>query len=107
MRAQFAGAAGGPVFASLAGKRSSDLSNEFKHIMRRAGIQGEMIQYRNGKASRSVRSLSFHSFCSALANAGTESTVRQSLSGHSSAAVHNKYSHISIETKREAIAKLG
>jgi integrase len=109
--AQGRAGAGNSVFPTLAGKPMSNLSAEFTSIMDRAGIKKELIQYRNGKSSRSIRSLSFHSlrhsFISAVANAGVNAETRQALAGHSSLAVHKGYTHLSQETLRSAISKLG
>src|SRR4029077_10879648 len=54
----------GPIFPSLAGRKSSGsngLSMKFSRIMTAAGIESPVIRERQGKGRR-VHSLSFHSF---------------------------------------------
>ena len=101
-----------PVFPSLAGKSGagkSGLSMQFKRIMETAGIRGRILRKGEG-AGRNTSSLSFHSlrhsFNSALANAGVAQEVRQKLTGHSSVAMNDKYTHHEVETLRNAVAKL-
>ena len=59
---------------------------------------------------RKFRSLTFHSlrhtFNSVLANAGVDQEVRQQLTGHASAAMNRRYTHLELKTMRAAISKL-
>lgn len=103
-----------PVFPTLAGKSGagkSGLSMQFKRIMDKAGVKGRVLRERqeNG-AGRTQSSLSFHSlrhsFNSALANAGVSQEIRQKLTGHASAAMNAKYTHLEIEGLRAAVDSL-
>jgi hypothetical protein len=47
-----------------------------------------------------------HSFTSALANAGVSPELRMKLTGHKSAEVHRGYTHLELDTLKEAIRKL-
>jgi hypothetical protein len=47
-----------------------------------------------------------HSFTSALANAGVSPELRMKLTGHKSAEVHRGYTHLELETLKDAIKKL-
>jgi len=83
------------------------LSESFKAIMRRAGVD---CQPTEGKGVRVLSRRSFHalrhSFTSALANLGVPEEVRMKLTGHKSADVHRGYTHHEVETLRAALAKL-
>ena len=47
-----------------------------------------------------------HSFTSALANAGVSPELRMKLTGHKSAEIHRGYTHLEMDTLKEAIKKL-
>jgi integrase len=83
------------------------LSNQFAHLLECAGLDRRVVQSsRNRKfARRSFHSLR-HSFASYLANAGVNSDLRMKLIGHSTLAVHARYSHLELKPLRAAIAKL-
>jgi integrase len=51
---------------------------------------------------RSIR----HSFTSALANAGVSPELRMKLTGHKSAEIHRGYTHLEMDTLKDAIKKL-
>ncbi len=96
-----------------AGGRSG-LSKKFIELMVKARITVEAVNRKpageNGGVGRKFRSLTFHSlrhtFNSLLANSGVDQEVRQKLTGHASAAMNDKYTHLEIKTMREAISKL-
>lgn len=82
---------------SLNGKKvfSNDyVSKTFKSICRETGID-EIIRF------HSLR----HSFASNLAQRGVSAFQLKELLGHSSVAVTEKYSHMTLESLREAISK--
>ncbi len=85
------------------------LSETFKLIMRDAGIDSQQVKGK-GKQGRAFSKLSFHSlrhtFTSALANANVPAEVRQKLTGHADAAMHQKYTHLELRPLQDAIAKL-
>ena len=85
------------------------LSQTFTLIMRDAGIDQHTVKGK-GKQGRAFSKLSFHSlrhtFTSALANAGIPAEVRQKLTGHADAAMHQKYTHLELEPLQAAIATL-
>jgi integrase len=85
------------------------LSLSFTNIMRDAGIDQHQVKGK-GKQGRAFSKLSFHSlrhtFTSALANANVPAEVRQKLTGHADAAMHQKYTHLELEPLEAAIAKL-
>ena len=112
LRKQPRGIGRAPVFPSLAGKTGGGQggwSMMFRAIMERAGIQGRILRERNG-AGRSQSSLSFHSlrhsFNSALANADVSQEIRQKLTGHTSAAMNEVYTHRDFAPLAQAVAKL-
>jgi integrase len=87
----------------------SGLSVTFANIMRDAGIGQHQVKGK-GKQGRAFSKLSFHSlrhtFTSALANANVPAEVRQKLTGHADAAMHQKYTHLELQPLEAAIAKL-
>lgn len=111
---QLLGIGKAPVFPSLAGKSGagkSGLSMQFARIMAKAGIRGRVLRQRQeAGAGRTQSSLTFHSlrhsFNSALANAGVSQEVRQKLTGHASAKMNTKYTHLEIEGLRAAVGLL-
>ena len=69
-----------PTLAQLAVGGSRGLSNQFRELMNRAGLESGVARARDGKAGRTVSSRSFHSlrhsFVSAMMNAGIAPEVR-------------------------------
>ena len=97
-----------PTLAQLAVGGSRGLSNQFRELMNRAGLESGVARARDGKAGRTVSSRSFHSlrhsFVSAMMNAGIAPEVRQKLTGHSSLAIHQGYSHAEWQTLAAAVS---
>jgi integrase len=77
--------------------------------MRDAGIGQQQVKGK-GKQGRMFSKLSFHSlrhtFTSALANANVPAEVRQKLTGHGDAAMHQRYTHLELQPLQAAIATL-
>lgn len=101
-----------PVFPKLYGRNGagkSGLSMEFKRLMDRAGVKGEILKKRVG-IGRSVSSLSFHSLrhtaISMMANNGVAEELRMKLVGHTTKKTHADYSHHEIETMRQAVESI-
>lgn len=101
----------GHVFPNLAlrpigGK--TGLSQTFRALMSKAGVTGS-VRKAEGKG-RQVFSLSFHSlrhtFNSDLANASISQEIRRKLIGHASDAVNDIYTHVELDTLRQAINTL-
>lgn len=102
-----------PVFPSLAGKKpgsAGGLSNQFAAIMTRAGVKVTLGAKKTGKGRRG-RSKGFHALrhtmISRMADAEISSDVRRSIAGHSSDAMHSKYTHLSLDAQKVAVAKMG
>ena len=99
------------LFPSLAERLISHLSRDFRAIMQRARIEQRVIRKRNEDGSgRSVNALSFHSlrhsFSSLLANAGIAEETRMALTGHTTRAIHQRYTHRELSTLRDAVSVL-
>jgi integrase len=96
-----------PKVANVKPSGRRGLSESFKRIARLAGVDVEMVEGtgRNKVSKRSFHALR-HSFTSALANAGVSEEVRMKLTGHSSKAVHQKYTHHELEVLRANVSKL-
>ena len=101
-----------PLFPSLHGRKAGShggLSNEFSRLMKKAKIAVPMGAEKTGKG-RQTRAKGFHalrhSSISRMANAGTSADVRKEIAGHSSDAIHRKYTHLSLDTQRAAVGKL-
>lgn len=82
----------GQFFPRAAAVKVATLSTQFPRIMARAGVAAYVTLPGGIPAKRSFHSLR-HSFTSWLAEADIHADVRQKLTGHSSAAVHAKYTH--------------
>jgi integrase len=97
------------LFPSLAERKTSPLSKAFRELMLRARIEQRVIRER-GKSGRNVNALSFHSlrhsFSSLLANAGIAEETRMALTGHTTRAMHQGYTHRELSTLRDAVAVL-
>jgi integrase len=100
------------IFPSLAQRKVSGLSVQFRRIMEKAHIEQRVIRERSesSEAGRSVFALSFHSlrhsFSSILANAGVSEELRMALTGHTERETHRTYTHHDLERLRDAVAVL-
>jgi integrase len=96
-----------PEMAQLGPGGRHGLSEGFKRIAKKAGLDVQTVQ---GTGVRKISKRTFHalrhSFTSALANAGVSPELRMRLTGHKSAEVHRGYTHMEMETLRDAIKKL-
>lgn len=96
-----------PKMAELGPGGRHGLSEGFKRIVVKAGLSLQTVE---GSGIRNISKRTFHalrhSFTSALANAGVAPELRMKLTGHKSAAVHKGYTHLELETLRNAIGKL-
>jgi site-specific recombinase XerD len=92
-------------FGKISGGKSG-LSRKFKEILLKAGIDPNC----ETKGVKKVAKKTFHSLRHTLATIlqhnGVPDEVRMSLIGHSSKAVHSKYSHAQEKVMRDAIATL-
>jgi integrase len=107
---QIAGDKIGALCPSLAGRPTggrSGLSTKFSKLMAKAGVDPMRVQ---SSRDRTFSGVSFHSlrhsFASGLANARISSDVRMKLTGHRSANVHQRYTHMELAGLRQAIAAL-
>jgi integrase len=85
------------------------LSSQFQRLMERAGVYSDRGAEKKGK-KRQFRTLGFHSlrhtFVSELANADVPADVRRQISGHNDERIHERYTHLDVETKRRALSRL-
>ena len=99
-----------PGLAKQAVGGSRGLSHQFRELMVRAGLEAGVARIRDGKAGHTVSSRSFHSlrhsFVSAMMNAGIAPEVWQKLTGHSSLAIHQSYSHAEWQTLAAAVSSI-
>ncbi|MHB8519208.1 MAG: tyrosine-type recombinase/integrase [Limisphaerales bacterium] len=83
------------------------LSESFKRIVRKAGIDPMVVP---GKGVRNFTKRTFHSlrhsFNSTLANAGVAEEIRMKLTGHSSKAMNDRYTHLDVAPLKKAISAL-
>jgi integrase len=99
------------IMPGMAGKGPGGrhgLSESFKAIMRKAGVDHQPVERKVGVRTVSRRSFHAlrHSFTSALANAGVAPEVRMKLTGHTTDSAHRTYTHHELKTLREAVDKL-
>jgi integrase len=96
-----------PHMAELGPGGRHGLSEGFKRIVEKAGLDLQKVK---GTGVRSISRRTFHalrhSFTSALANAGVSPELRMKLTGHKSAEIHRGYTHLELETLKDAIKKL-
>lgn len=96
-----------PGMAELKPGGRHGLSEGFKRIVRKAGLDLQTIQGAGvRKQSRRTFHALRHSFNSALANEGVAQELRMKLTGHASKEMNRGYTHHELETLRAAIAKL-
>jgi integrase len=101
--------ADGFVCPTLGGVKAGDrakLSKEFAAILGAAGIDRRAGQKKRGKG-RTFHRLGFHSlrhtFNSMMADAGVSIELRSKLTGHSTLAMNDRYTHLADATMRRAI----
>jgi integrase len=101
-----------PLCPKLAGRGTGGnrgLSSQFQRVMQSAGVYSDRGVEKKGKG-RQFRTLGFHSlrhtFVSELANASVPADVRRQISGHNDEKIHERYTHLDVETKRRALSRL-
>jgi integrase len=96
-----------PQLAAQRGSGRRGLSETFKNIVRKAGLDLQTVQ---GSGKRMISRRTFHalrhSFTSALANQNVASELRMKLTGHKTEREHQKYTHHELENLRAAIKKI-
>lgn len=89
-----------PKLAAKGSGAKHGLSEGFKRIVIKAGIDPMTVA---GKGKRNFSKRTFHSlrhcFNSALANAGVAEETRVKLTGHSSAAMNDLYTHLQVASR--------
>ena len=98
-----------PALATRGTGGNRGLSRMFHSLMAEAGIYSDRGAEKKGKG-RQFRPLGFHSlrhtFVSELANADVPADVRRQISGHSDEKIHERYTHLDLDSKRRALTKL-
>jgi len=96
-----------PHMANLRPGGRHGLSESFKGIMRKAGLDLQTVQ---GGGKRMISRRTFHalrhSFTSALANQNVSAELRMKLTGHKTAGEHQKYTHHEMDNLRAAVKKI-
>jgi integrase len=95
-----------PAIAAQRGSGRRGLSETFKKIMRKAGVDSQTVKGAGNQmfSRRSFHSLR-HSFTSALANQNVASELRMKLTGHKTEGEHQKYTHHGLANLRAAVEK--
>lgn len=98
-----------PTLAKKGTGGNRGLSSTFQRLMAKAGVYAELGEEKAGKG-RQFKTLGFHSlrhtFVSSLANADVPADVRRQISGHNDEKIHDRYTHLDLDSKRRALAKL-
>jgi len=98
-----------PTLAAKGTGGNRGLSRMFQRVMAAAEIHSDRGVPKKGKG-RQFKTLGFHSlrhtFVSELANADVPADVRRQISGHSDQKIHERYTHLALDTKRRALAHL-
>ena len=96
-----------PHMANLRPGGRHGLSESFKRIMRKAGVDCQTVK---GAGKRMISRRSFHalrhSFTSALANQNVSAELRMKLTGHKTEGEHQKYTHHEMDNLRAAVKKI-
>jgi integrase len=96
-----------PKLAKFVEKSTRYVSKLFARVMAAAGVDcGESKRDTGRMFSRKSFHALRHSFVSVMANAGIPDEVRQKLTGHASAAVHKRYTHLELQPLKTAIQAL-
>ena len=96
-----------PKLAKFVEKSTGHVSKLFARVMASAGVDcGESKRDRDASLAGSRFMRLRHSFVSVMANAGIPDEVRQKLTGHASAAVHKRYTHLELQPLKTAIEAL-
>lgn len=96
------------VFPALStpARWQGELSKEFAEIVEKAGVRTRLIRQRKEGKSRSLRSLSFHSFrhgaATAVFNQAALKEIARRVTGHAAGGVVDRYIHQDLEAIREA-----
>src|SRR5271166_2164605 len=94
-----------PSLANRPGGGGNGLSQNFKSIMKRAGVEGTLLRSPDRKG-RSLRSLSFHSFrhgaASQVFNGAALRDMARRVTGHAEKGSLHRYLHDDIEAIRQA-----
>lgn len=100
----------GPLSPKLAARATGgkhDLSESFKRIVIKAGVDPMVVR---GKGTQNFTKRTFHSlrhsFNSHLANAGVSQEVRMKLTGHSSKEMNSRYTHLEVGALRTAMKSI-
>lgn len=95
-----------PTLGGAAAGHRASLSKEFGAILGAAGIDRRAGRKKHG-IGRTFNRLGFHSlrhtFNSMMADAGVSIELRSKLTGHSTLAMNDRYTHLADATKRRAI----
>jgi integrase len=96
-----------PTLAGQQGSGRRGLSETFKKIMRKAGVDSQTVKGAGNQmfSRRSFHALR-HSFTSALANQNVSSELRIKLTGHKTEGEHRKYTHHEMDNLRAAVQKI-
>ena len=101
-----------PLFADLHGRKpgsAGGLSNAFSAIMRTAGIPERLGAKKSGKGRR-FHEQGFHALrhtmISRLADADVSADVRRAMAGHSTDAIHRRYTHLDVSAQERALVKV-
>jgi integrase len=96
-----------PTLACLDSGGKRGLSKQFKAIASKAGVDMREVTRPNGHkfCKRSFHSLR-HGVVSGLANKGVPREQRMDITGHKTEKEHGRYTHLEIETLRNAMNKL-
>ena len=103
-----------PVFPALAAITHGARSNAFRRCLAAVGLAEPISKYPDKtlkkRTRRTTGELSFHSLrhtaTTLLKSAGVSDGIARAIVGHQSATVSQKYTHLDLETIRQAIAKM-
>ncbi len=92
----------GPLVPEIATISQVVISKRYSELLARAGVVGKRMPGKHGKFSKSFHSLR-HTLTTWMQTAGVDKETRMRITGHSSAAVHDGYTHVQVDTLQKAL----
>lgn len=100
-----------PIFPVIAAMPSGSRSNKFRYILAEVGLAEKPASgKKEAPGPRTMSPLCFHSLrhtaTTYLKSAGVSDSIARAIVGHDSVAVSNHYTHLDMDTMRQALEKL-
>lgn len=98
------------IFPNIAKIKKPARSNAFRRILARVGLARGLKEKSTALKNRDTSELSFHSFrhtaTTMLKSAGVSDAIARAIIGHESVSISRSYTHLDLNTMREAMEKM-